>query len=97
VALGSIVPMGGHAFGNRSVVGEDVPKLIALLGLPNQEIAERLNRELGITLVSEGVVRLWAEGWARPPLEWIETLTRLRARPTTFRPPAAPLAHPRAS
>lgn len=97
MAWGSIVSLRGPAVGSRPVSTEDVPRLIELLGLPDQEIAERLNRELGITLVSAGVVRLWAEGWARPPLEWIETLTRFRAAATIFRPQAARLAHPRAS
>lgn len=97
MARGSIVPLRGQHVGSRSVSVEDVPKLIELLGLPDQEIAERLNRELGITLVSAGVVRLWAEGWARPPLEWIETLNRFRRLAPIFRPQAARLAHPRAS
>lgn len=75
---GTVVQLRATVYGLRSLAVKDVPRLIALLGLTDQQIAERLNSELGITLVSAGIVRLWAEGRARPPFEWIETLARIR-------------------
>ena len=87
---GTVIQLRGPAPALKIVANEDVPRLIDLLGLTDQQIAERLNQELGITLVSPGVVRLWAKGSGRPPIEWIETLAR-------FRRGGAHLAQPRAS
>jgi hypothetical protein len=92
VESGTVIQLRGPNPALKVVVNEDVPRLIDLLGLTDQQIAERLNHELGITLVSAGVVRLWARGCGRPPIEWIETLARFR-RPGR----GARLAQPRAS
>jgi hypothetical protein len=89
VDSGTVIHLRGLGPALKPVVTDDVPRLIELLELTDQQIAERLNHELGITLVSAGVVRLWAKGCGRPPIEWITTLASFRRAGTCRAQPRA--------
>ena len=78
---GTVIALRGKGKGIRSDAWRDVPHIIGGLHLTHQEIADQLNRQLGIDLVSAGLVRLWAEGRARPPRSWIDELVALTRRP----------------
>lgn len=78
---GTVVALRGKGRGIRSEAWRDVPQVIARLHLSHQEVADQLNRQLGIDLVSAGLVRLWADGHARPPRSWIDELVALTRRP----------------
>lgn len=78
---GTVVALRGRGRGIRSDSWRDVPQVIGRLHLTHQEIADQLNLQLGIDLVSAGLVRLWADGRARPPRSWIDELVALSRRP----------------
>ena len=86
---GTVIHLPGLGPALKPAPAEDVPRLIELLDLTDQQIAERLNQELGITLVSPGVVRLWARGCGRPPFEWIRTLASFQRAGTCQAQPRA--------